>query len=92
MSKKKQSVKSMEEAIEKLMKPCECGECAVCVYETAVELEKPNKAIFLKQIDHYNKTEQYYSHYIMLDKERIMEISWIRSWHYRVLPLETPIK
>lgn len=47
------------------------------------------KQIFFKQIDKYNKEEKYFAHFVMLNKNEVMEIIWDKGkWEYSIHKLE----
>ena len=91
--KKKTPRKEMEKWVAELMKKCECGKCDDCLHQIALEKEKPNRELFYKQIDAFNKREQFYDHYVEMPDKQIMHIYWHNGiWNYRVFKIEKPTK
>ena len=64
-----------------------------CLHQIALEKEKPNRELFYKQIDAFNKREQFYDHYVEMPDKQIMHIYWHNGiWNYRVFKIEKPTK
>lgn len=48
----------------------------------------PYKDIFLKKIGEYNKTRDFFTHFILLKDGNLMVIEFRNSWEYFVVTLE----
>jgi len=51
--------------------------------------QDPNRKIFYRKIDEYNKNREMYAHYILLKTGQLMIIEWRHSWEYYIAKLET---